>query len=457
MIVSIKDLASHVGQTVTLQGWIYARTDKGKLVFLQVRDGTGICQAVVFKRDVDEATFDAALHISQESSVTLTGEVRADPRAPGVPGGFEVGVKTFSVVQKAQEYPITPKEHGVEFLLDNRHLWIRSSRQWAILRVRATVMRAIRGWLDGHGFLEMSTPILTPSAAEGTTNLFEVGYFDDKAYLAQTGQLYNEANIFAFGKVYCFGPTFRAEKSKTRRHLTEFWMVEPEIAYCDLDQLLEIEEQFVSHIVQTCLKENAAELKLLGRDTSVLEKMIPPFPRITYDDAVKMLGEIQAKMRAGEPVLRHDGKSLEGIDDPALLDITWGMDFGAPHETAITQMFEKPVFVKGFPSAVKAFYMEPYPERPDVCKSADLLAPEGYGEIIGGSERISDPELLLKRVHDQQLPEAAYQWYIDLRKYGSVQHSGFGLGVERTVAWVCGIEHIREANPFPRMLNRVFP
>ncbi|HQV68320.1 MAG: asparagine--tRNA ligase [Anaerolineae bacterium] len=457
MIVSIKDLASHVGQTVTLQGWIYARTDKGKLVFLQVRDGTGICQAVVFKRDVDEATFDAALHISQESSVTLTGEVRADPRAPGVPGGFEVGVKTFSVVQKAQEYPITPKEHGVEFLLDNRHLWIRSSRQWAILRVRATVMRAIRGWLDGHGFLEMSTPILTPSAAEGTTNLFEVGYFDDKAYLAQTGQLYNEANIFAFGKVYCFGPTFRAEKSKTRRHLTEFWMVEPEIAYCDLDQLLEIEEQFVSHIVQTCLKENAAELKLLGRDTSVLEKMIPPFPRITYDDAVKMLGEIQAKMRAGEPVLRHDGKSLEGIDDPALLDITWGMDFGAPHETAITQMFEKPVFVKGFPSAVKAFYMEPYPERPDVCKSADLLAPEGYGEIIGGSERISDPELLLKRVHDQQLPEAAYQWYIDLRKYGSVQHSGFGLGVERTVAWVCGIEHIREANPFPRMINRVFP
>jgi len=457
MIVSIKDLASHVGQTVTLQGWIYARTDKGKLVFLQVRDGTGICQAVVFKRDVDEATFDAALHISQESSVTLTGEVRADPRAPGVPGGFEVGVKTFSVVQKAQEYPITPKEHGVEFLLDNRHLWIRSSRQWAILRVRATVMRAIRGWLDGHGFLEMSTPILTPSAAEGTTNLFEVGYFDDKAYLAQTGQLYNEANIFAFGKVYCFGPTFRAEKSKTRRHLTEFWMVEPEIAYCDLDQLLEIEEQFVSHIVQTCLKENAAELKLLGRDTSVLEKMIPPFPRITYDDAVKMLGEIQAKMRAGEPVLRHDGKPLEGIDDPALLDITWGMDFGAPHETAITQMFEKPVFVKGFPSAVKAFYMEPYPERPEVCKSADLLAPEGYGEIIGGSERISDPELLLKRVHDQELPEAAYQWYIDLRKYGSVQHSGFGLGVERTVAWVCGIEHIREANPFPRMINRVFP
>ncbi len=457
MMASIKDLASHMGQTVTLQGWIYARTDKGKLVFLQVRDGTGICQAVVFKRDVDEATFDAALHISQESSVTLTGEVRADPRAPGVPGGFEVGVKTFSVVQKAQEYPITPKEHGVEFLLDNRHLWIRSSRQWAILRVRATVMRAIRGWLDGHGFLEMSTPILTPSAAEGTTNLFEVGYFDDKAYLAQTGQLYNEANIFAFGKVYCFGPTFRAEKSKTRRHLTEFRMVEPEIAYCDLDQLLEIEEQFVSHIVQTCLKENAAELKLLGRDTSVLEKMIPPFPRITYDDAVKMLGEIQAKMRAGEPVLRHDGKPLEGIDDPALLDITWGMDFGAPHETAITQMFEKPVFVKGFPSAVKAFYMEPYPERPEVCKSADLLAPEGYGEIIGGSERISDPELLLKRVHDQELPEAAYQWYIDLRKYGSVQHSGFGLGVERTVAWVCGIEHIREANPFPRMINRVFP
>jgi asparaginyl-tRNA synthetase len=443
MATPINELSKHIGETVTLQGWLYARTDKGKLVFMQVRDGTGIAQCVVFKRDVTPEQFESALHLPQESALIVSGVVREDTRAPGVPGGYELSVQSLQIVQKAEEYPISPKEHGVDFLMDNRHLWLRSSRQWAILRVRATVMRAIRAWLDQHGYVEMSTPILTPSAAEGTTNLFEVGYFDDKAYLAQTGQLYNEANIFAFGKVYCFGPTFRAEKSKTRRHLTEFWMVEPEVAFCDLDQLLEIEEQFVSFIVKSVVNENLNELKLLGRDLSKLEQITPPFPRVTYDDAVAKLKELQTQ--ATDP------------EQQQLLDITWGMDFGAPHESALTQLYDKPIFITGFPSAVKAFYMEPVPGRPEVCKSADLLAPEGYGEIIGGSERISDPDLLLKRIHDQELPEAAYKWYIDLRKYGSVPHSGFGLGVERTVAWICGIEHIREASPFPRLINRLYP
>ncbi len=456
-VVSIKDLSQHAGQSVTLHGWLYNKTGKGKLAFLQVRDGTGICQCVVFRPNVGEEVFALADKLPQESSVIVTGNVKADARAPGVPGGFEIDVQSLQVLQRAEDYPISPKEHGVDFLMDNRHLWIRSSKQWATLRVRATVMRAIREWLDTHGFVEMSTPVLTPSAAEGTTNLFEVDYFDDKAYLAQTGQLYNEANIFAFNRVYCFGPTFRAEKSKTRRHLTEFWMVEPEAAFCDLDQLLEIEEQFTSHIVQVALREHASELKVLERDVSKLQHIAPPFPRITYDDAVAKLQEMQAKLRAGEPVLRHDGKPLEGIDDPSLLDIMWGMDFGSPHETALTQMYEKPVFVVGFPTAVKAFYMEPYPGRPEVCKSADLLAPEGYGEIIGGSERISDGALLEQRIHEHGLPMEAYRWYVDLRKYGSVPHSGFGLGVERTVAWICGIEHIREASPFPRLLNRMYP
>ncbi len=442
-IIRIQDISKHVGETVTLQGWVYNRTDKGKLQFIQLRDGTGIVQCVVFKKDVSEEIFNAAAKATQESSLEVTGSVRADDRAPGVPGGFEIGVADARVLQVADEYPITPKEHGTEFLMDWRHLWIRSSRQWAILRVRATIMRAIREWLDTNGFLEMSTPIITPSVAEGTSNLFEIDYFDESAYLAQTGQLYNEANIFAFGKVYCFGPTFRAEKSKTRRHLTEFWMVEPEIAYCDLDHLLEIEERFVSHIVQTCLRERSAELKTLGRDTSVLEKMIPPFPRIRYDEAIERLQKIAA----------------ETIDpeQKELLKIEWGDDFGSPHETELTKQFEKPVFVIGYPTAIKAFYMEPWPGRPEVCKSADLLAPEGYGEIIGGSERISDHNTLLQRINDHKLPVEHYKWYLDLRKFGTVPHSGFGLGVERTVAWICGTEHIRETNPFPRMLNRKYP
>ena len=442
-LIRIQDIAAHVGETVTLQGWLYARTDKGKLQFLQVRDGTGVVQCVVFKKDVSEEIFNAAAKLTQESSVEVTGTVRADPRAPGTPGGFELGVADAQVGQVAHEYPISPKEHGVEFLMDWRHLWIRSSRQWAILRIRAAVMRAIREWLDTNGFLEMSTPIITPSAAEGTSTLFEIDYFGESAYLAQTGQLYNEANIGAFGKVYCFGPTFRAEKSKTRRHLTEFWMVEPEIAYCDLDQLLVIEENFVSHIVQTCLRERAAELKALERDTRVLEKMVPPFPRITYDEAIERLKKLAAEETDPE---KKD-----------LLKIEWGDDFGSPHETELTKQFEKPVFVVGYPTAVKAFYMEPWPGRPEVCKSADLLAPEGYGEIIGGSERISDHDTLLQRIHDHKLPVEHYKWYLDLRKFGTVPHSGFGLGVERTVAWICGTEHIRETNPFPRMLQRNYP
>ncbi len=441
--VRIENIANYVGEEVTIYGWLYARTGKGKLQFLQVRDGTGIIQAVAFIPNLPEEVFDAIKGLTQESSLVVSGRVKADERAPGVPGGYELDVAGLEVVQIAEEYPITPKEHGIEFLMDHRHLWIRSKKQWALLRVRAAVMRAIRDWLDSNGYQEMSTPILTPAAGEGTTTLFEVDYFGQPVYLAQTGQLYNEADIYAFGKVYCFGPTFRAEKSKTRRHLTEFWMVEPEIAFCDLDQLMEIEEQFVSHIVQVTLRERMEELKVLERDTHVLERVIPPFPRISYDEALDRLAAVR-----------------DATEDPELkeaLAIEWGTDFGSPHETELTKQFDKPVFVYGFPTACKAFYMEPWPGRPEVCKSVDLLAPEGYGEITGGSERISTPDLLLERIRHDQLPEEAFRWYIELRRYGSVPHSGFGLGVERTVAWIAGVHHIREAEPFPRTLGRVYP
>jgi len=442
-VVRIENIARYVGQEVTLQGWLYNRTDKGKLQFLQVRDGTGFIQCVVFQKDVPEEVFAASARLTQESSLIVTGVVRQDPRAPGVPPGYELSVTDLKVVQIADEYPIQPKEHGVDFLLDHRHLWIRSRRQWAVLRVRATVIRAIRDWLDSHGFINMDTPIITPAACEGTTTLFQTDYFGEPAYLSQSGQLYNEANIYAFGRVYCFGPTFRAEKSKTRRHLTEFWMVEPEIAFCDLDQLMEIEEQFVTYIVQTCLRERAQELAVLERDTRPLEKVEPPFPRISYDEALDILARIREETEDKE--LRE------------LLKIEWGDDFGSPHETELTKRFEKPVFVYGYPTRAKAFYMEPWPGRPEVCKSVDLLAPEGYGEIIGGSERISDPDLLVQRLKEWNLPREAFEWYIDLRRYGSVPHSGFGLGVERTVAWICGIDHLREAIPFPRTLKRVYP
>jgi asparaginyl-tRNA synthetase len=360
-----------------------------------------------------------------------------------VPGGYEVGISSLEIIQDAVDYPIGPKEHGVEFLMDNRHLWLRSSMQWAIMRVRTTIKRAIIDFLDDNGFLNIDTPIITPAAAEGTSTLFEVDFFEEKAYLAQTGQLYNEANIMAFGKVYCFGPTFRAEKSKTRRHLAEFWMVEPEMAFFDLDDLMTFEEQFISYIVQTTLKERRAELALLERDTSALERITPPFPRISYDEAIERIQAIR-----------------EATDDPEkkeLLAIEWGDDFGSPHETELTQQFDNPVFVYGYPTAVKAFYMEPWPGRPEVCKSVDLLAPEGYGEIIGGSERMSNPDLLIEAIKRHELPLENYQWYIDLRRYGTVPHSGFGLGLERTVAWICGISHIRETSPFPRTLNRMSP
>ena len=441
--IRIEDIAQHEGEEVTLKGWVYNQTDTGKLVFLWVRDGTGFAQCVIFHKDVSPELFETAQGLTYESSVVVTGAVRQDDRAPGLPGGYELGVSDLEVLQIAEEYPIQPKEHGVDFLMQNRHLWIRSQRQWAVLRVRATVMQAIRDWLDNNGFVNMDTPILTPAACEGTTTLFETDYFGELAYLAQSGQLYNEADIYAFGRVYCFGPTFRAEKSKTRRHLTEFWMVEPEAAFCDMDQLMEIEEQFVSYVVQTCLEERAQELELLERDTSRLEKVTPPFPRISYDEALDIINEIR-----------------EGTDDQELkelLQIEWGDDFGSPHETELTERFEKPVFVYGYPTEAKAFYMEPWPGRPEVSKSVDLLAPEGYGEITGGSERISDLDLLLQRLDEWNLPREAFEWYIDLRRYGSVPHSGFGLGVERTVTWICGIDHLRETIAFPRMLTRVYP
>jgi asparaginyl-tRNA synthetase len=444
-IIRVDQISKYIGQEVTIQGWVYNRTDKGKLCFLLVRDGSGFIQCVAFKGDLPEELFNQIMRLPQESSVIITGVVREDKRAPGIPGGYEVGIKDLKIVQAAEaDYPMALKDHGVDFALDNRHLWIRMQSQWAILRVRATVMAATREWLDNNGFIAMDTPILTPAAAEGTTTLFETEYFDEgKAYLAQTGQLYNEANIFSFGKVYCFGPTFRAEKSKTRRHLTEFWMLEPEIAFCDLDQLMEVEEQMITHIVQRVLRDRMPELKSLGRDLSRLENVKAPFPRISYDDAAKYLIELYEK--------ETDPEKRE------LLKFEWGMDFGAPHEVELTKLNDKPLFVYGYPSAVKAFYMEPWPGRPEVCKSVDLLAPEGYGEICGGSERISDHDALLARIHRDGLPESAFKWYLELRKYGSVPHSGFGMGVERVTAWMCGIEHIREAIPFPRTIKRVYP
>jgi asparaginyl-tRNA synthetase len=444
-LVRVDQISKYIGKEIQLQGWVYNRTDKGKLSFLLVRDGSGFIQCVAFKGDLDEKLYDQIIRLPQESSVIITGTVREDKRAPGIPGGYEVGIKDLEIIQAADpDYPMALKDHGVDFALDHRHLWIRMPSQWAILRIRVKVMSAVREYLDGHGFFNLDTPILTPAAAEGTTTLFETPYFDEgSAYLAQTGQLYNEANIFAFGKVYCFGPTFRAEKSKTRRHLTEFWMLEPEVAFCDLDGLIDLEEALIVHIVQSVLRDCGPELKSLGRDITKLEKIVPPFPRISYDEAADILKELIKK--------ETDPERKE------LLKFNWGMDFGGPHETELTNQFDKPVFVYGYPTAVKAFYMEPWPGRPEVCKSVDLLAPEGYGEICGGSERISDHDLLLRRIREEKLPEEAFKWYLELRKYGSVPHSGFGMGVERVVGWLSGIEHIREAIPFPRTIKRVYP
>lgn len=427
--VSIRDLSKWVDQEVTVKGWLYGKTDKGRLQFLLIRDGSGMVQGVAFKKGLDPEAFEAATRLTQESSLVATGVVRADERAPG---GYELSLTGLEIVQLAEGYPITPKEHGVDFLMDNRHLWLRSTQQWAILRVRATVVRAIRNWLDGQGFTLVDAPILTPAACEGTTTLFETEYFGEKAYLTQSGQLYNEATIAAFGKTYCFGPTFRAEKSKTRRHLIEFWMVEPEMAYADLDDCMRVEEQLVAHVVQTVLSECASELRTLGRDTAALERIVPPFPRVTYDDALD--------------IVRAAGQELP-----------WGEDFGAPHETAVSDHFGKPVFVHRYPAQCKAFYMEEDPENPKLSLSVDLLAPEGYGEIIGGGQRTPSLALLERRIAEHNLPREAFEWYLDLRRYGAVPHSGFGLGVERTVAWLCGIHHIRETIPFPRTLGRMYP
>lgn len=442
-LIQIGEIAQYEGQEVTVRGWLYNRTDKGRLQFLLVRDGTGIAQCVAFKKDLPEAMFELARTLPQESSLIITGTVRGDERAPGYPGGYEIGITSLEAIQLAEEYPIQPKEHGVEFLMDQRHLWLRSLRQWAILRIRATIIRTIRNWLDEHGYTLVDTPILTPAAGENTTTLFEIDYFGEPAYLAQTGQLYNEANIGAFGKVYCFGPTFRAEKSKTRRHLMEFWMVEPEMAFFSLEDLMAMEEEFVSAIVAAVLDKHRMELEILERDTARLEAIRAPFHRISYDEAVERLQNV-----------------IEQIDDPerkAELAITWGDDFGAPHETAIAEMFDRPVFVYHYPTAAKAFYMQPVEGRREVCRSVDLLAPEGYGEITGGSERIYDADLLRQRIDEIGISPDNYKWYLDLRRYGSVPHAGFGLGVERTVAWICGLPHIRETIPYARMLNRLYP
>ncbi len=441
--ISIENIADYVGQTVTIKGWLYNSTRKGKLMFLRLRDGSGMTQGVAFRPDVGDELFEELRRLGQESAVIITGIVQENGRAPGLPKGYEIGVQQLEVLQAVSDYPITPKDHGIEFLMDNRHLWLRSSRQWAIMRIRTTIKRAIIDFLDDEGFLNIDTPIITPAAAEGTSTLFELGYFDEKAYLAQTGQLYNEANIMAFGKVYCFGPTFRAEKSKTRRHLTEFWMVEPEMAFFVLDDLMDFEERFMEYIVQTTLAKRRPELELLGRDLTALENVTAPFPRISYDEAIERIHAMS-----------------DASDDPKfkeLMAIEWGDDFGSPHETELTQQFDKPIFVYGYPTQVKAFYMEPWPNRPEVCKSVDLLAPEGYGEIIGGSERMSDPALLVAAIEKHELPLEHYQWYVDLRRFGSVPHSGFGLGLERAVTWICGIDHIRQTSPFPRTLNRMNP
>jgi asparaginyl-tRNA synthetase len=429
VIMYIDKAADYVGQVQTIDGWVYNSRSSGKVAFVLVRDGTGIMQCVVAESDVDDSTFESVRHLTQESSVSITGSVHVEERAPG---GHEMHVQKIEVHQVALDYPITPKEHGVDFLMSNRHLWLRSKRQWAIMRIRATIVKSIRDYLDDNGFLLMDAPILSANACEGTSTLFSTDYFGVPAYLSQSGQLYNEATAMAFGKVYCFGPAFRAEKSKTRRHLTEFWMVEPEMAYCDWSQNCDVQEQFVTYIVQQVLEKRKEELVIIERDISPLEKIATPFPRISYDEAVKLL------QQAGSP-------------------IQWGDDFGGDEETLISNQFERPVFVHSYPKSFKAFYMKTNPANPQTVLCADLLAPEGYGEIIGGGQREDDYELLLDRVHAEGLTEADYQWYLDLRKYGSVPHSGFGLGVERTVAWICKLPHVRETVPFPRLLEKIYP
>jgi asparaginyl-tRNA synthetase len=437
-VTTIREIGQHEGQVVTIRGWLYNLRESGKLLFPIFRDGSGVIQGVVAKNAVPPEMFDAVKKLTQESSVIVSGKVRADKRAPG---GYELDVSDVQVVQPVPEsdpFPISLKEHGVDFLMEHRHLWVRTPRQASILRARAEVIKAARDFFDERGFILTDPPILTPAACEGTTTLFPVDYFGEPAFLTQSGQLYIEATAMALGKVYSFGPTFRAEKSKTRRHLTEFWMVEPEVAYATLDDLMKLAEEFVTFIVKRVLERRRAELETLGRNLALLEKIDTPFPRVTYDEAVKMLQEGHAK---GELENRFE----------------WGGDLGSPDETYLSSKFERPVMVHRYPSAIKAFYMEPDPQRPEVALCVDMLAPEGYGEIIGGSQRIGSYELLLKRIREHGLPEEAFKWYLDLRKYGGVPHAGFGMGIERVVAWICGIEHLREAIPFARTLTRIYP
>jgi asparaginyl-tRNA synthetase len=437
-ISTIAEIGKHEGQSVTIRGWLYNLRESGKLLFPQFRDGSGVIQGVVPKNAVSLEVFDAIKGLTQESSVIVEGKVRADKRAPG---GYELDVSNVHVLQRVSEaepYPITPKEHGVDFLMEHRHLWLRSLRQAAILRVRAEIIRAARDFFDSNGFTLTDPPILTPAACEGTSTLFPVDYFEEQAYLTQSGQLYIEATAMALGKVYSFGPTFRAEKSKTRRHLTEFWMVEPEVAYANLDDLMELAEGLLTFLVKRCLDRRRVDLTTIGRDTSKLERIDVPYPRITYDEAIQKLQEGHAQ-----------GKLESRFE--------WGGDLGSPDETYLSSLYDRPVMIHRYPAAVKAFYMEPDPQRPELALCVDVLAPEGYGEIIGGSQRMASHELLLQRIHEHKLPEEAFKWYLDLRKFGSVPHSGFGMGIERAVAWICGLEHVRETIPFPRMLHRLYP
>jgi asparaginyl-tRNA synthetase len=430
MMAYIEDSARYEGQAVTLHGWLHNRRSSGRIHFLTVGDGSGFIQCVMSKQAVGEDAFKQADHLTQESAVIVHGTVRADARAKG---GYEIDVTSLELVSPSHDYPITPKEHGVDYLMDRRHLWIRSPRQQAILRIRHEVINAVRNFFNDRGFILADTPIFTPAACEGTTTLFPVQYFDDEtAYLTQSGQLYNEANAMALGRVYCFGPTFRAEKSKTRRHLTEFWMVEPEVAYANLDDVMNLAEALVVSVVSRVLEQRQTELKALERDTTKLEQVKAPFPRVSYDEAAA--------------ILKGKGLAFE-----------WGGDFGAPDETALSEQYDRPICVHRYPSAVKAFYMKPDPQRPEVAICVDVLAPEGYGEIIGGGQRIDDLDLLLQRIEDHQLPKEAFDWYVDLRRYGTVPHGGFGMGIERAVAWISGLEHVRETIPYPRMLYRLYP
>ncbi len=436
---TIKGIGAHEGQEVRLRGWLYNKREKGKLVFLIVRDGTGYLQAVAFQPDVPQALFEDCQRLAQESSLSVTGRIRRDDRAPG---GYEMSLTSATIHQLAHDYPISPKEHGPDFLLDHRHLWLRSSKQHALLRIRSEISQAIRDYFYSRDFVLIDSPILTPAACEGTSTLFETDYFGDAAYLSQSGQLYLEPACMAFGKVYCFGPTFRAEKSKTRRHLTEFWMVEPEVAYADLPDLLDLAEDFIVSLVARALDRCRPELKILERDTARLEAIRKPFPRLTYDEAGAILSRPEMVARA------------KAQDAPPFQT---GSDFGGLDETLLTEGLDRPLMITHYPAAIKAFYMQPDPDDPGRALCVDILAPEGYGEIVGGSQRIHDHDLLLRRIEEHGLPVKAFQWYLDIRRYGTVPHAGFGMGIERFVAWIGGVHHLREAIPYPRTLTRIYP